>query len=449
MIGSDVDARWEDIRIHGVSTDTRTLQPGNLYIPIIGERFNGHAFALEAIRKGAAAILWSRHQPKAPELEGQPIIYTEDTLAAIGRLAAAYRRQLGLRVIGITGSNGKTSTKDILAAVLSVRYKTQKTFGNLNNHLGVPLTLLALEEDTEYAVIEMGMSGLGEIRELAAIVKPDTAIITNVSEVHLGDLHTRERIMQAKLEITESLGRDELFIYNGDHEQMHRAVQEMNLTCKRVTFGEKLYNQLHAEEIRVTRSGVSFKVGEQRFELPVLGRHQALNALAAIAAAKHAGLTDAEIRLGLRNVQLTGMRNEWREVSGISIINDAYKSNPSSVRAALDLVYALEPFAQKIVVLGDMVELGEESVQLHREIGEQLREDQLDYVFTIGRTAMHIAQAAEDRFAPGRVIACLDQEELRRKILEVLEEGTLLLVKGSRTLGLESLVESLTQEVAG
>jgi len=447
MIGSEVDARWEHTRIHGVSTDTRTLQPGNLYVPIVGERFNGHDFAAEAIRKGAAAVLWSLRQPGPPE--GHPIIYTDDTLAAIGQLAAEYRRQLKLRVIGITGSNGKTSTKDILASVLSVRYKTQKTFGNLNNHLGVPLTLLALEEDTEYAVVEMGMSGLGEIRELSAIVKPDTAIITNVSEVHLGDLYTRERIMQAKLEITENLGREELLIYHGDHEQLHRTVQEMNLACKRVTFGEKLYNQLQVGEIRVTKSGVSFKVGDQRFEMPVLGRHQALNALAAIAAARAAGLTDAEIRYGLRNVQLTGMRNEWHEVSGISIINDAYKSNPSSVRAALDLVYALEPFARKVVVLGDMVELGEEEVQLHREIGEQLRPDQLDYVFTIGSTAMHIAQAAEGRFASGRVIACLDQEELKRKILDVLVEGTLLLVKGSRTLGLESLVEALAQEVAG
>ncbi len=447
MIGAELDARWEQVSIHGVSTDTRTLQPGNLFVPIVGERFNGHEFAADAIARGATAMLWSRHQPGAPD--GYPVIYTDDTLDAIGRLAAAYRRQLGLRVVGITGSNGKTSTKDMLAAVLSVRYKTQKTFGNLNNHLGVPLTLLALEEDTEYAVVEMGMSGLGEIRELSAIVKPDMAIITNVSEVHLGDLKTRERIMQAKLEIAEALGREELLIYNGDHEQLHRAVHEMNLVCKRVTFGEKLYNQLRAEEIRVTRKGVTFKAGEQRFELPVLGRHQALNALAVIAAARAAGLTDAEIRCGLKQVRLTGMRNEWHEAGGISIINDAYKSNPSSVRAALELVYALEPFARKAVVLGDMVELGEESAQLHREIGEELRPDQLDYVFTIGPLARQIAQAAESRFAPGRVIACLDQEELKRKVLDVLEEGTLLLVKGSRTLALEHLVAALKQEVAG
>jgi len=145
MIGAELDARWEQVSIHGVSTDTRTLQPGNLFVPIVGERFNGHEFAADAIARGATAMLWSRHQPGAPD--GYPVIYTDDTLDAIGRLAAAYRRQLGLRVVGITGSNGKTSTKDMLAAVLSVRYKTQKTFGNLNNHLGVPLTLLALEED--------------------------------------------------------------------------------------------------------------------------------------------------------------------------------------------------------------------------------------------------------------------------------------------------------------
>lgn len=446
MIDASLESRWGGVEIHGVSTDTRTLQPGNLFVPIVGERFDGHQFAEEAVRKGAAALLWKRDTAGAPK--DVPILYVDDTLRAIQRLAAAYRRQLGVRVIGVTGSNGKTSTKDMLASVLSVRYKTQKTPGNLNNQLGVPLTLLGLDEDAEYAVVEMGMSGLGEIRELCRIAKPDTGIITNVSEVHLGDLHTRERIMQAKLEMAECMTTpDHLFIYNGDHERMYRIVHEMNLPCKRVTFGQRYYNQLRAEEIRVTREGVSFRTGELKVHIPVLGKHQAMNALAVIAAAKHAGLTDEEIRRGFAQVQLTGMRMEWEDVAGISIINDAYKSNPSSVRAALDLVYELEPYERKIVVLGDMVELGEESVELHREIGRYLSAEHLSYVFTIGSSAKDIARTAAGRFAPGKVIACDDQEQLLRKLLPVMAEGTLLLVKGSRTLGLERLVDALKREV--
>jgi UDP-N-acetylmuramoyl-tripeptide--D-alanyl-D-alanine ligase len=436
-----------NVVVRGVSTDTRTLAPGNLFVPIIGERFNGHDFVRQAIERGASAVLWRRGEPNPPE--DVPVLTVEDTLAAIQRLAAAYRRQLGVRVIGVTGSNGKTSVKDILAALLGVRYKTQRTPGNLNNHLGVPLTLLALKEDTEYAVVEMGMSGLGEIRSLSGLAAPDAAIITSVSEVHLADLHTRERILQAKLEIVEALHANSLFIYNGDHAPLREAVAALHLPCRQIAFGLEPMNALRAENIAVSREGTAFALDGVSYFLPIPGRHQAVNALAAIAAARHAGLSDEEIADGLRRVRLTGLRTEWVETGSLSVINDAYKSNPPSVRAALELLYELGPYPQKVAVLGDMVELGEESAALHREIGSELRPDQLDYVLTIGPEARQIAEAARTRFDPQRVIECADQEELLARLRQVVQPHALVLVKGSRCLGLERMVERLKQEAVG
>jgi UDP-N-acetylmuramoyl-tripeptide--D-alanyl-D-alanine ligase len=442
MIGAAVSDGWGDTRVQGVSIDTRTLKPGNLYIPIAGARFNGHDFAVAAIEQGASAMLWNREEPNPPS--EVPVILVEDTTKALQMLAAAYRKQLSLQVIGITGSNGKTSTKDILAALLSVKYKTQKTAGNLNNHLGVPLTLLALKEDTEFAVIEMGMSNLGEIRFLGSLARPNIAIITNASEVHLGDLHTRERILQAKLEIAEALTAEDLLVYNGDHDGLRQEIASKGLPCQMVSFGEGAVNDVSAKDIRVTKQEVSFRVRDVGFHLPVLGRHQAVNALAAIAAARSAGFTDGEIREGLAQVRLTGMRNEWVECGSFAIMNDTYKSNPTSVRAALELLYTLQPFQQKIVVLGEMVELGEESVQLHREIGmEALKPEHLDYVFTIGSMARHMAEAAREHFPPGRVFFCEDLDDLLGRLKGAIKENGLLLVKGSRILGLEQVVEEV------
>ena len=447
MLGLPSAPGWERIQVRGVSTDSRTLQPGNLYIPIPGVRYNGHHFAAQAAERKASALLWNRNEPNPPE--HLPVLIVDDTVAAMQKLAAAYRRQLGVRVCGITGSNGKTSTKDMLASVLSMKYKTHKTEGNLNNHIGVPLTLLAMEEDTEFAVIEMGMSSLGEIRLLSSLAKPDFAIITNTSEVHLGDLLTRERIVQAKLEIAESLTASGLLLYNGDVVRLKRAIEERKLPCPAFSFGLGAANDIAADEVRVTSDGVVFRTNEASFAVPVLGKHQAVNALAAVACARLAGLSDEWIREGLAQVRLTGMRNEWIQAGGLAIINDTYKSNPSSVRAALDLLYTLGPYKRKIAVLGEMAELGEESEQLHREIGLEIDPAQIEYLFTIGPMARHIAAAAKTRLAEENIFHCEDREQLTERLKTVIADNTLLLVKGSRKLELEQAVDSLKRWAAG
>ncbi|MBW7458871.1 UDP-N-acetylmuramoyl-tripeptide--D-alanyl-D-alanine ligase, partial [Paenibacillus sepulcri] len=280
------------VEIRGVSIDTRTLQQGNLYIPIAGERFNGHEFARQAIEAGAAAMLWNKSEPNPP-IGGIPVLLVTDTLTAIQALAREYRMQLPVKVIAITGSNGKTSTKDILAGCLSKSFRTQKTFGNLNNHLGVPLTLLELNEDTEMAVVEMGMSGLGEIALLSSLALPDIAIITNIGDAHLGDLGSKENILKAKLEILHGLKRDGILYYNGDDPMLRTGlgVQEWPYDLK--TFGMEAHNDYHPVCHEMNLEGTSFKIAQDllmSLTIPLIGHFQLVNALAAIAVASNLGM---------------------------------------------------------------------------------------------------------------------------------------------------------------
>ncbi|WP_010269075.1 UDP-N-acetylmuramoyl-tripeptide--D-alanyl-D-alanine ligase [Paenibacillus senegalensis] len=439
--------------IRGVSIDTRTLEPGNLFVPIVGDRMDGHRFVQQALDKGAAAVLWEKSKPVPPAYG--PVLLVDDSLLALQRLAKVYRSELPVRVIGITGSNGKTSTKDILAALLSTTFKTQKTFGNLNNHLGVPLTLLALEEDTEMAVVEMGMSALGEIQLLSSIAKPDAAIITNASEVHLADLKSREYIVQAKLEIVCGLKEDGVLVYNGDNPRLTQPLSRLKGSYERLSFGDHPANDVYPVHYTMDDTGVEFTISDRecpRLRIPLLGKHQMINALAALSVARYFGISFARITKGLLQIEATGMRNEKIEIAdGITVINDAYKSNPSSLQAALDTLYEMEESRQKIAVLGDMVELGEESEKLHKSIGERLTAERLDHLFTLGRMAEHIAAAAKEANYPvERITVCADKEQLINELYQARREGRLeqsiILVKGSRALQLEDVIEALQQQ---
>ncbi|SDZ53963.1 UDP-N-acetylmuramoyl-tripeptide--D-alanyl-D-alanine ligase [Evansella caseinilytica] len=448
--------------IKGVSIDTRSIAPGNLFVPIKGERFNGHQFLADAVKSGAAAALWCEDEPMPAE--GIPLIIVKDTLEAIQQLAKEYRRQLPVKVIGVTGSNGKTSTKDILAALLGTQYRTQKTTGNLNNHLGVPLTLLSLAENTEMAVVEMGMSGLGEIKLLSTIASPNAAIITNISEAHLTELKTKEMILQAKLEILSGLRENGLFIYNGDDPYLSRECRILSMLAELssspvlqiATFGCGADNDIAPASCTVEKQGVTFTLqGEEScppFFLPMLGKHQMYNALAAAAAAKHFGVSYDNIRQGLLQVEATGMRNELIEVKHLTIMNDSYKSNPTSLRAALDTLYQLTGYQQKFVVLGDMNGIGNEmeTIRSHREIGEELDAEQISCLFTIGSLAEHIASAAKKHFPEERIFSFQEQErdELIAKLKMLLTEETIVLVKSSRKLQLENIVNTLLKSTA-
>lgn len=445
--GFGLKKEYEKILIEGVSIDSRKIKANQLFIPIKGERFDGHKFLETAVEDGAAAALWNKNMP-VPDIDF-PLIFVEDTLAAIQKLAKEYRMQLPIKVIGITGSNGKTSTKDILASLLKRKYKTHKTFGNLNNHLGVPLTILEIDEDTEMAVIEMGMSELGEIELLTSIALPDVAIITNVGEAHLTTLKTKENIYQAKLEILKGLKSDGLLVYLGDDGILKRKVACMNLEQKVMTFGQDLSNHYRPVIEETSEDGISFKlndINQHTFLLPMLGKHQMYNAVAAIAVAQYFNISFDQIKKGLLEVDATGMRNELIHTPKYTILNDSYKSNPTSLCAALETLYGLKGYSQKIAVLGDMEGIGETEVAFHEEIGSQIDPNQIDYLFTVGPLASHIAKTATPRFFQNKVVSCKNKQQLIAQIIKVLEKGAIILVKASRGFELEEVVDALQKE---
>lgn len=433
-----------DIIIHGVSTDTRTIKKGQLYVPIKGEKFDGHDFINAAIDNGAVASLWCKSVP-IPDTD-IPLIFVDDTLTAIQMLSKEYRNEINVKVIGVTGTNGKTSTKDILGSILKTKYKTFKTKGNLNNQLGVPLTLLSLDEDTEMAVIEMGMSSLGEIEVLTKIASPDAAIITNIGNAHLEELKTRDNIIKAKLEIVIGLNPDGLFVHNGDDESLKDAVKELNIKQKTETFGEKLDNDYTFKIISNDKTGISFEIKNDESKtlfLPMLGNHQIYNAIAAIAVARHFGLSYELIEKGLLNIELTSMRSELINGSNFDILNDSYNSNPESTKAALKTMYSLKDYSQKIVVFGDMLELGEEEINMHREIGEIIDLNEIDYLFTFGDLAKHGADAALTRTNETRVLSFSDKSSLVEAIRKVIKDNSIILLKASRGMRLEEVANAL------
>ena len=437
----------ENLLIEGVSTDSRKIYSNQLFIPLVGDNFNGHEFLDVAMKNGAIASLWNESEP-LPNVDF-PIILVPDTLVALQNLAKSYRGELDTKVIGITGSNGKTSTKDILASLLKTQYKTHKTLGNFNNHIGLPLTILNMDEDTEMAVIEIGISEFGEASLLTSIAKPDVALITNIGEAHLEGLKTRENIARAKMEILEGLKTNGLFLYPGDEPILKEMVKAFSKDYEVKSFGSETFNDFQPETKFINETGVSFffkNMFSPTFFLPMLGKHQISNATAAIAIARHLGISFDNIEKGLLKVEATGMRNELVEGNGFTILNDSYKSNPSSVLAALDTLYFMENYNQKIVVLGDMLGLGDEEVKMHEEIGSGIDPKQVDYLFTIGSISRNIAKKARLNLGDDNVFSYDNKSDLMEGIKRIIKPNALILIKASRAFELEELVEQLTDK---
>ncbi|KMJ56852.1 UDP-N-acetylmuramoyl-tripeptide--D-alanyl-D-alanine ligase [Bacillus sp. LL01] len=437
--GEEISSEYNAIVVEGVSRDTREDMSGKLYIPIIGENFNGHAFVRDAIeKKGAVASFWQKDQPEPPA--DLNLIFVEDTIEALQYLASSYRNEIGMKVVGITGSNGKTTTKDMVTSVLETTFRVHKTAGNYNNHIGLPLTILSMKEDTEVAVLEMGMSGRGEIELLSRIAKPDAAIITNIGESHMQDLGSREGIAEAKLEIAAGLKPDGKLIINGDEPLLTSKVVPENA----ILFGLNDNNTYKAKDISLKGRGTHFIIEETEYFIPVLGAHNVTNALAAIIVGELFGVTEVNRKKGLENLTITGMRNEVVETSGgWTVINDAYNASPTSMRAALDLLGSLTGYGKKIAVLGDMLELGDMERAFHHEIGRYVQGGNVDYVFTFGELGMEIAKGAQEVLEPSRVKPFMNKQELINELLPLLESDDVVIVKGSRGMKLEEVIEGI------
>jgi UDP-N-acetylmuramoyl-tripeptide--D-alanyl-D-alanine ligase len=433
-----------EVGITGVSIDTRKIEKGNLFVPFKGEHSDGHKYVVEAIQKGAAAALWQKDVPNPPL--DLPVLIVDDCLTALQELARKYREQLAVKVVGITGSNGKTTTKDMTTSLLSLKYKVQKTEGNLNNHLGLPLTVLGLREETEIAVLEMGMSGRGEIEFLTKLARPDAVVITNIGESHLLDLGSREGIAEAKLEIMQGLKPGGLAVLHGDEPLLMERINQYQPNVQIQTFGRSETNTIFPTEITQTNEGNVFNINisNQSFEMPVLGTHNIMNALAAMLIAQYFSVPFEKMAEGLKNVKLTNMRMELVEGKhGEKIINDAYNASPTSMMAAIELVSNLQGYKKKILVLGDMLELGPQEKQYHRQIGEGLNPEKIDVLFTYGNFGLEIANGARNRLGAEKVFVFTDKKELVKELVGHVDHQSLVLVKASRGMKLEEVVTSL------
>ena len=442
------------------SKDTRTIKKGDTYIGIKGEKFDGSTFWKDAFENGAETVIINKinlnnEKNKIEEYKSQNknIIQVEDTIKAIGEIASQkmkiMKEKNNLKVIGITGSVGKTSTKDIIANVLSKKYKVLKTEGNNNNHIGLPFTILRLQ-DEEIAVIEMGMNHFGEISYLTKIAKPDIAVITNIGTSHIGNLGSRENILRAKLEILEGMDKKRIVI-NNDNDLLNKWYLENKGNMEIHTFGIKNESEFKAKNIKLEENSSEFiceNKGEKiNIEVPVGGEHFILNALCGLTVGKLLDLNNEEIKNGIKDFKLTAKRMEINHLkNGVTIINDSYNASYESMKASILNLKNMNGL-RKIAVLGDMFELGDFSEKLHREVGTEILKNKIDKLFLIGNYAKFIGKEAENEgYKKEDILYFENKEELLKYLKQNLQKGDVVLIKASNGMKLFNIVESLKNE---
>lgn len=422
-----------------VFTDSRKHVKNGLFVPITGERFDGHDFLMQAIEHGATASLWQINRPLPKEKPSDfPIFLVNDTIAGLQRLAKHHLRRICPLVVAITGSNGKTTTKDMVEAALSLHFRTHKTEGNFNNHIGLPLTILAMRDDCEVLILEMGMNHFGEISVLSRLAEPHVAIITNIGESHIEYLGSREGIARAKMEITDGLKDGGKVIFDGDEPLLDTLRKRPSVAC-----GYNEENDLRITSVDQAENGLRFSLNQKGgYEIPVLGNHNVKNATFAVAVARELGVPESEIVEGLSKLSVTKMRfQQLHGKNGALVINDAYNASPTSMKAAIETVRALGDYHRKVLVLGDIRELGKDEKMYHESVAEAIKPPITD-VITVGSRARWIAEAVTGSV---RVSAFDTKEEAFPVIEEMLAPDTIILFKASRLVGLETMVDRITE----
>lgn len=427
--------------INLVSTDTRNNLKSGLFVPLKGESFDAHDFIMDAIEKGAVAALWEKDHPLPKSLpKGFPLFFVENTLEALQYLAKQYLNKVTPIVIGVTGSNGKTTTKDLIGSVLATTFKTHRTAGNYNNHIGLPLTILSMPNDTEALVLEMGMSQFGEIELLSRLAEPDFAVITNIGESHIENLGSRNGIARAKMEIMAGMKDDGVVVFDGDELLLKEIHSRPNsISCG---FGED--NNLLIEHIKMHSDYTTFTIGNKsEYKLGMLGNHNAKNACYAISIAQEMKVPEEKIKKALEKVELTGMRFEKIEgKNGSIIINDAYNASPTSMKASIEVVKEMNAYRRKILVLGDIFELGEKASDMHRSVAEVITSE-IEAVFTIGNHSKLITEEVEAANADITAKHFDEFPALTKTLEKYLQPESLVLLKASRGMKLEQLLEEI------
>lgn len=434
----------DNLKIEGVNFDTRQLTDGSLFVPLVANR-NGHDFIDNAITNGAKAAFWSDPIEKAPK--GFPIIEVEDTLKAFQQFAKWHLKQVSPKVVGITGSNGKTTTKDMTEGVLATTFKTHKTKGNFNNQIGLPVTILDMPKDTEVAILEMGMDHAGEIHQLSTLAEPDIAVITMIGEAHIEFFGSREGIAEAKLEILDGLSADGTFIYPAEEPLLTDRVQSV---LKKRTFGKTAQADLYATKIDPGLKSTTFILNEQEdlsVTLPTPGEYNVQNALAALLVGNELGISFEKGAEGLAAFNLTKNRLEWLDgVNNSQVLNDAYNASPSSVKAALNYFSSIEAKGKRIAVLGDMLELGSLSKSLHLSVAEAISPEKIDELIVYGEDMEVLYNELRDRFASEKIRHFVGEKQPMIDYLrKTIQPNDVVLVKASLGTDLLHVVNELTQ----
>ena len=443
LAGAKLENGNPNTLIETVSTDSRTIQPGQLFVALRGDNFNGHNFVEAVAKSGAAGAIvdqgWRGNVAKPFALLRAP-----DSLRAYQDLAANYRKSLPLKVVAITGSNGKTSTKDFTAAVLARKFRVTKTEGNFNNHVGLPRTILESTPDDQIGVWEIGMNHPGEIAPLAKIARPDAAIITNIGVAHIEFMGTRESIADEKGTLAEAVAPEGWVILNADDPFSGRIAPRIKA---RVILTGTTSGSIRAAEISQSATGSDFTIWEGahrcRAQLPVPGLHMIQNALFAVAAGRAFGLSLEEAAAALASAPLSKARLQVKIIHGVQFIDDSYNANPDSVKAALRTLVELEADGRRIAVLGEMRELGAETERGHREVGETAATFAIDHLIGIGETGK-LTVAAAQRAGLKNAVAVADTSEAAEVLERIVRPGDLVLVKGSRTARTEQVMEAFS-----
>lgn len=433
----------KEYNYESIETDTRKLKKNSIFIALKGENFNGDDFVLDAVKKGSTICIVSEIKFNKEEIPSDvTIIQVKDTKEALLLLAKAYREKLNIKIIGVTGSTGKTSTKDIIAAFLSDKYKVFKTKGNFNNEIGLPLMIFSLDETYDVAVLEMGMSNLGEIHNLANTAIPDIAVITNVGISHIENLKTRENILKAKMEVTDFFNKDNILVINLD-DDMLKTISKAQYEV--ISIGMEENNaKVKGINIVLLDNAISFDIEDNgknvgTINLPMVGKHNVLNSLLAYVVGKNLGLTVEDMNRGIKNLEATSMRLDIIKKHDFTIVDDCYNASPDSMKAAIDVLSSMEG-KRKMLILGTMRELGHESENAHRDVAKYAKEKNIDELIAIGEYSSMFKKGFE------KDILIFDTtEECSQKIGNLVQKGDIILIKASRGMKFEKIVKELKE----
>lgn len=431
----------KNIKVKGISTDSRNIRKGDLFFALKGERFDGHQFVTQAMNAGAVGAVISNEMKPDYGHKNFSTIRVKDAVTSLGDLAKYYRQKLKTKIIGITGSNGKTTTKEMTHHLLSrfgPAVKSQKSF---NNFIGVPVTIFEIENRHQYGVLEMGTNAPGEIRRLSEIGAPDVAVIVNVSKTHLEGLGSIEGVALAKGEIVKNLGKGGVFVYNADDPWCSKIASGFGGDT--VSFGFSPHASVRCTDIKKKDRGYIFVInGSLEICFPIPGYHNIHNCLASFAVCHALGYSIYDLKDVFSSFLLPQMRIEQQRIGNITVINDAYNANPASVRAALEYLNEIDATGRKVFICGDMLELGNESFLLHSEIGETVAHYNIDLLWTVGERASEIAKAAKLSGMPeNQVVSFKDVSDITVSKIHELRENDMVLIKGSRGMHMENIIE--------